>query len=177
MGRHFIPQRYLRNFEDTSRPGFVWVPDKRKGEIRQAAIDHVAQSKNFYTETTESRLAQEVEAPGNKVMRKLLNNIQIDFAERKILAYYVGVMLRRVPATRKRAKDMMPTALAGLIAEIREHFNSFAKDPRATPELLERRHRELDDVAAKFSRQPPWRRWNNSENRGQLQNGLMVFSA
>jgi Protein of unknown function (DUF4238) len=155
MGHHFLPQRYLRNFEDTSRPGFIWVHDKRKGTIQQGEIEHVAQSKRFYSEKVESTLAREVEVPGNLVIRKLTNSMLITFEERFDLAYYVGVMLRRVPASRRRAKDLAPSVLADLIADMRGHLKSLAIDSRVDPELLARRHRELDAVATKFSHQPP----------------------
>jgi hypothetical protein len=155
MGHHFVPQRYLRNFEDRSRPGFIWLHDKRGGSVRQAEIAHVAQSKRFYSEETEVILARDVEAPGNAVMRKLTNNTSISPAERLQLANYIGVMLKRIPASRRRATEMIPGVLADLVAEVREQLNTLASNVRADPELMARRLQEVDAAERKFSLEPP----------------------
>ena len=83
MGHHFVPQRYLRNFEDPSRPGFIWLHDKRGGAARLVPIKQVAQAKGFYTAETEASLARDVEAPGNAVIRKLTGDTAITIRVRK----------------------------------------------------------------------------------------------
>ena len=67
MGRHYVPQRYLRNFEIPERPGFVWLHDKQSGKSHPAPIDKVAQSKGYYSPEVEETLRQ-VEGPANVVM-------------------------------------------------------------------------------------------------------------
>jgi hypothetical protein len=41
MGHHFVPQRYLRNFEDPDHPGYIWVHDHRASTFIVAAAIHV----------------------------------------------------------------------------------------------------------------------------------------
>ena len=97
MGYHFVPQRYLRNFEDPGRPGVIWVHDKRGGPTRLARIAKVAQVKGFYRAETEVSLARDVEAPANAVIQKLIADTAITSVERLQLTYYIGVMLKRIP--------------------------------------------------------------------------------
>jgi len=50
MGQHFVPQAYLRGFQDSSKPGFIWVQSRRETSTRLASIEDVAQSRDFYDE-------------------------------------------------------------------------------------------------------------------------------
>ena len=103
MGKHFVPQWYLRNFQDPNRPGFIWLHDRRGGLARPAEIAHVAQTRLFYDEKTEDYLTNEVERPGNVVIGKLIKQAAITLEERSQLARYVAVMIKRVPASRRHA--------------------------------------------------------------------------
>ena len=155
MGHHFVPQRYLRNFESPSRPGFIWLHDKRGGPARHARIAQVAQAKAFYSTETEVVLSRDVEAPANAAIRKLTSNTVITPVERLQLAYYIGVMLKRIPARRRRSAEMIPGVLADVVSNVREALKTIANAIQADPELLARRLREVDAAESKFARQPP----------------------
>lgn len=155
MGHHFVPQRYLRNFENPSRPGFIWLHDKRGGPTRLARIAQVAQVRGFYSAETEVSLARDVETPANAVIRKLTGDMPITPVERVQLAYYIGVMLKRVPARRRRSAEMMPGVLADVVAKVRDQLRAIASTVQADPELLARRLREVDAAERKLASQPP----------------------
>src|SRR5258706_8074926 len=155
MGHHFVPQRYLRNFEDPNRPGFIWLHDRLKGTARLAQINHVAQTEQFYSQETERVLAREVEAPANPVIRKLISGVAIVPVERLQFAYYIGVMLKRIPASRRRVTEMIPGVLADLVADVRQQLRSLASEVRADPEILAKRLQEVDAAEKKFGRRPP----------------------
>jgi len=155
MGYHFVPQRYLRNFENPSRPGFIWLHDKRGGPPRLARIAKVAQAKGFYSAETEASLARDVETPGNTVIRKLTGDTAITPVERLQLAYYIGVMLKRIPARRRRSAEMIPGVLADVVEKVREQLKAIAHTVQADPDLLARRLREVDAAGRKFALQPP----------------------
>jgi hypothetical protein len=87
MGHHYVPQRYLQNFEARGQPGFIWLHDKQGGKPALASIAQVAQSKAFYSLETEGVLAREVERPANAVITKLINNDTISPAERFALSF------------------------------------------------------------------------------------------
>ena len=155
MGHHFVPQRYLRNFEDPSRPGYVWVHDRQGGAAKLASIAKVAQSRNFYSQATETILAQTVEQPANPVIQKLTAYKSISAVERFRLAYYIGVMMKRIPAHRRHASEMLPSVLGDVVSEIRSQFDALALEAGADPEILRRRGLELDAAERKYRANPP----------------------
>ncbi len=155
MGHHFGPQRYLRNFEDPNHRGYVWVHDRHGGDGQLANIAKVAQSRNFYSQCTETILAETVERPANLVIQKLTTRQPVTGGERIQLAYYVAVMMKRIPAHRRRSSEMLPEVLAGLVTEVRSYLNTLANQAGADPQILKRRGLELDAVERKFQAHPP----------------------
>ncbi len=155
MGHHFVPQRYLENFQDPNQPGFIWLHDKRTGAARLVSIEKVAQAKGYYSEETERCLAREVETPANAIMKKLTDSTPIAPEERAHMAYYLGVMLKRIPARRRRATEMIPGVLDDVVARIRRELQEAAAAIHADPETLTRRLQEVDAAAAKFAKEPP----------------------
>jgi len=115
----------------------------------------VAQAKAFYSAETEVVLARDVEAPANDVIRKLTGDTAITPVERLQLAYYIGVMLKRIPARRRRSTEMIPGVLADVVSHVRDELKTIANAIQADPELLARRLREVDAAKSKFARQPP----------------------
>jgi hypothetical protein len=156
MGHHYVPQRYLQNFEARERPGFIWLHDKKTGESRLAKIAQVAQSKEYYLPETEESLAREVESPANVVMRKLIDNQLLDAAERFRLTFYLGTMLKRVPFRRRRAMEMYPNVLNDTISRVRQQITELARSlPDIDPELVTRRLSEVEAARTKFQNEPP----------------------
>jgi hypothetical protein len=155
MGHHYVPQRYLENFQDPNHPGFIWLHDKRAGVARLASIEKVAQVKGYYSEDTERYLAHEVETPANAVMKKLIDKTPITPAERAHMAYYIGVMLKRIPARHRHATEMIPSVLDDVVARIRRQLQETADAIRADPQVLARRLGEVDVAAKKFAKEPP----------------------
>ena len=71
MGKHYVPQKYLRGFESLTQPDWIWMYDKLKGTRKLVKIKQVAQEPKFYTETVEEALTEHVEKPANAVIDKL----------------------------------------------------------------------------------------------------------
>jgi hypothetical protein len=155
MGHHFVPQRYLRNFEDVAHPGYIWVHDRHGATPQLAKIDKVAQSRNFYSQTTEVILAESVERPANPIIAKLTSSQSITLSERFQLAYYIAVMLKRIPAHRRHVQAMVPEALADVVNSVRKQLEEFATDAQADPDILKRRGVELDKIEQKFQTHLP----------------------
>ncbi len=156
MGQHFVPQRYLRNFQSPKNPGFIWLHDKKTGQSRLTNIRRVAQSKQYYSAETETLLAQQVEEPANAVIQKLNENERPDDAERLRLTFYLGTMLKRVPYSRRKAMETYPGVLDETVALVRQQIMELARNrPDADPEVVARRLAELEAVQAKFESKPP----------------------
>jgi hypothetical protein len=154
MGKHFLPQRYLRNFEDPNSPGKIWVHAKEGGSPRLAAIKQVAQARNFYSDETEAILTHNVEVPGSTAIEKLTKNQFITNAERAHVAVYIAVMFKRIPAARRHAAELIPGTLKNLASELRQEIQSLAAQG-AEPELVARRLDEVDAAERKLGQQTP----------------------
>jgi hypothetical protein len=155
MGHHYVPRRYLRNFEDPDKPGFIWLHDKHGNPPRLAPIANVAQADKFYSAQTEMFLAQHVEPSGNAAIEKLTSGLAITQAERVQLAYYISVTLKRVPARRRRAQEMMPGVLADVVSDTRRELEALAAIVQADPALLSQRLQEVDAAGKRFAQHPP----------------------
>jgi hypothetical protein len=155
MGYHFVPQRYLRRFQDREEPGTIWIHDKTTGAFRRLAIKSVAQAKQFYPVETERRLAADVENPANAVIEKLVAGDRITENEREAIAVFVGTMACRVPTKRRRSRDMVPDSLSQVIDGYRHLIRTARAEGVIPPELLDRRSGEINAAEAKFAKNPP----------------------
>lgn len=156
MGHHYVPQRYLRNFEARGQPGFIWLHDKQGGKPTLAAIAQVARSKGFYSPETEDALAREVERPANAVIATLINNNTISSAERFALTFYIATMLKRVPFRRRRAMEMYPTVLDDTVARIRDQIIDLARSlPDIPVDTVKKRLADVEASRVKFEQAPP----------------------
>ncbi len=151
MGRHYVPKRYLQNFQIPTEPGMIWMYDKRKGGRVRAAIDKVAQIADFYTDEDEDRLAREVESPTYPVIEKLQASQAIDAEERAQLAWFIGTMRMRVPAGRLWKASFAPGVPKEVLAKVRADFEEIASEGSIDPEIMAKRFAELDAVELKYS--------------------------
>lgn len=101
MGRHYLPQRYLRHFAVPGEPDMIWMYDKRSGKASKLAIKTVAQSPDFYTDEDEQALAQRIEGPAEAPLNRLRDGQRIDVGQREVVAVYLESMTKRVPSFRR----------------------------------------------------------------------------
>jgi hypothetical protein len=155
MGKHYLPQRYLRNFECPGCPGSVWQYDKKTGEVRQVAIKTAAQTADYFPEDLERLLAHAVEGPANPAMAKLIAGQAITDSERHDMALYVATMLMRVPGNRRRMLEVYPIQLADYCARLRHDIKALEGTlPEATPERVAAVLGYLDDFESRAARDP-----------------------
>ena len=155
MGHHFVPQAYLRGFQDPSQPGFIWVQSRREPSPRPASIEDVAQSRDFYDPETERLLASSVEAPANPVLAKLRAGELPSERERMTLAVYLATMINRVPKSRLRGQAMAPQVLEDVANRFRGQVEQLAELGQIPPDLATRRLQELEVAYAKFTSDLP----------------------
>jgi hypothetical protein len=155
MGKHYVPQRYLRGFEDPSKPTYIWMHDKRLEQCKLLPIKQVAQEGEFYSDAVEESLTEYVEKPGNAVIDKIRQGIEPSDADRAHLAYYIGVMIRRVPHSRKAANVMLPKALADTVANVKWFYEGEVQAGRLDSEALAARLAEVDAAERVYREKPP----------------------
>ncbi len=120
MGHHYVPQRYLRNFEVKEQSGFIWQYPKNGGEPRCVSIKKAAQSRGFYEPEMESFLDWGVERRGGNAIDKLLAGESLDEEARQEMALHLAVMMKRTPAYRRWAMEQFAELLPTRMEEYRE---------------------------------------------------------
>jgi len=153
MGKHYVPQAYLRNFQIPDQPGFIWLYDRHGGDPHIASITKVVQSRDYYSPETEVALARYVEISGNQAMERLLQGKPLNSSERDDLSFYIAVTLMRGPCRRRRAREVYPQVLAETMAEIRSEITAAASatgSSYVTPLLA-----QIDAVGQQFAVDPP----------------------
>jgi Protein of unknown function (DUF4238) len=65
------------------------------------------------------------------------------------------VMMKRVPAHRRRATEMIPGVLADVVAQLRSELRFLAREVGADPDVIVKRLKEADAAEEKFRHQPP----------------------
>jgi hypothetical protein len=155
MGYHFVPQSHLYRFECPGRPDFVWMYDKKLRVWSQVAIESAAQARRYYDDDVERGLAETIEDPGNRAIKKLLRRVRLNNAERTHLSLHLLTMATRGPRQRRKTlEEIAPIAIAETIKETRAQIEAFGQEPGRAARA-EARLRELEAVEAKFSKSTP----------------------
>jgi hypothetical protein len=153
VGTRYVPQEYLRGFATANDRDTIWMFDRRRRTWSRAAIDKVAQQREYFLPEIETILANEVETPGNRALNRLRAGRSIDAGDRRSLAIYVAIMTRRVPRRRRKAQELVPSTLRNMAAELRQELRDLLteRDPARLAALL----LEVDRVEAKFLGETP----------------------
>ncbi len=155
MGYHYVPQRFLRNFQDPSQPGTIWLYLKSGGPGRHLKIESVAQARGYYPDDTERFLNLNVEIPGSGAIEKLLERKTISPEERRAVAYYIAVMNKRGPKIRRKANEHAPDVLVGILARVRAVISQMEAEGALSPEMVDHRRREVDEVEKRYAEEIP----------------------
>lgn len=142
----------------------IWMFDRTTRTWAHAAIDKVAQQKDYYTIEVEKRLADEIETPGHTALRRLRNRDGLDPSARDDLAVYIGVMCMRVPRKRRKGKELAISVFQEMLLETRKELGDLSdkgedvRIPRVLAELARIEAKYKDDPARMIPDQidSPW---------------------
>ena len=152
---HYVPQHYLRAFEDPSEPGSVWTYDKVAKVSKLLPIQRVAQEPNYYNETDETALANHVEGPALHALASLRRQQRLDAGDRIRFAIYLASFLTRVPRRRAKALKMFPDALKSTVSKFRTALRHWVPDSPADAGLAVDSLAQLDTFEKRFADDPP----------------------
>lgn len=155
MGQHFVPQEYLRAFQDPTKAEYIWTLPRGELVPRLLPIKEVAQSRDFYEPETETDLGRLVESPANPALAKLREGSIIDPSERLAVAVYIATMLKRVPKSRARGHALIPEVLDSTVENIRRDIERIAATESVSPDVIALRLGEIDAAYEKFKVKPP----------------------
>jgi hypothetical protein len=154
VGKHYVPQKYLRGFASPADTTRVWMYDKKVDSWSYAAISKVAQQADYFDPETESELAQTIEAPAHQILDKVRRREALSNAERDSLAAYIAVMLMRVPRRRRKAIELVEPTVREVISETREQMRSEIESPDDELRFQEQL-KNLERLERKFIEEPP----------------------
>ncbi|MBL8206943.1 MAG: DUF4238 domain-containing protein, partial [Blastocatellia bacterium] len=164
---HFIPQFYQRGFL-TGSAGLIWVYEKyrqpRLRPLRKTGMEldlygFTNQQGEFDSQTIESALGV-LETNTAPVIKKLeAGNLPNDL-ERKHLAKFISVLLRRTPkhkaSVRKMGKEMMPEFFEEHDEKwLFEHIKKRVGDDDKAEQIFEAKKIELQELREKYLQEAP----------------------
>ncbi len=155
MGLHYVPRKYLAGFCEPGSDRMLWQYDKQRDSFARVSLSTAANEADFYPAEVEVQLANDVEAPANVVIEKLRAGQAVTSKERADLAFYIATMLKRVPASRKKGMELLPSVLEETVRETKELIIRMGQQGLIDPALQARRLAEAEAAAKKFSKQPP----------------------
>jgi hypothetical protein len=168
---HYIPQHYLRGFCADDLPGLLWVYTKGRVDTYQAGITNIAKENAFYLPEVETELASHIESPAEPVLKKIRARGGLTPADREILAAYLTILRKRVPAYRMAIHAHTPELQDQEFKLMREEIFDQVPDPVMRAErlaqiaTLESEWKQgLPTEATRLAEQP----WSTGEIEAQL---------
>lgn len=116
MGDHFLPRVYLRGF---AQPGEsrLWMYENGREHPDFLPIASIANENKLYGDL-EPYLAKVVEAPANKVLRRIGNKETISDSDKVALSAYIYILRKRVPSGIKRFHNSIPLIAPQVLNEL-----------------------------------------------------------
>lgn len=158
MGDHYVPRYYLKGF--SNREGKqIWVYDKQERRRFLTQVKSIANVTGFYSPEVEQYLANTIEVPANRVIRKIRDRGQITEYDKGILAEYMAVMMKRVPRGKERLRERAPSVAKKLSQEIHERLAIVASIQPEKATLIQKRKSEIQEILDEYSKDPPKEIW------------------
>jgi hypothetical protein len=157
MAHHYVPKYYLKGFSERSGKT-IWVYDKQDDKY-PTQVDSTAKEAMFYSPKIEQYLANDVEGPANAVIKKIRIRSQVTDYDKKILAEYMAVMMKRVPQGKERIRELAPSIAEKMSHEITSQFTIIASIQPEKAILIQRRISEIQEILDRYSEDPPKDVW------------------
>lgn len=159
MGKHYIPQFYLRGFDTNDR---IWAHDRQNRQSFASTVKSIANENDIYSEETESYLANRIEEPALSAISKLRSHQHIAVDERIALAKYIVTLWKRVPEARERAFRKIPEIADEVHAKIVSKLDRVAaENPNIEDRVVELKN-QAEKIIARHKAKPPPEIWHES---------------
>jgi hypothetical protein len=111
MGDHYVTRGYLQGWMRQER---LWAHDRRTNRSFPTQSKSILNETAMYSPVLEQRLAGEIDDPGIQALRRLCEGRKLTDAERHIVARFLFVQWKRVPAGRERVLQRLPANAANV---------------------------------------------------------------
>lgn len=157
MGDHYVPQYYLKGF--STEGDKLWVYDKLDGLKFRTQTGNIANENRFYSPEVEQYLANIIEEPANSVLKKIRAKIRITEGDKKLLAEYMAVMLKRVPQGKQLYKDRAPAVAQELSSRYKAELDAIVAQEPDKADLIEKQRAEIEEILQRHAEDPPKDIW------------------
>lgn len=158
MGKHFVPQLYLAGFADST--GLIWQHDAGLNQVRRIALRTATSRRDAWPDYVERHLTDNIENPANKLVKKMRELVPLNPSERAVVARYIYLLWKRVPAFRAKMSGHVPGIAADakneLVAAMTLARSRSEVDEQAWNSVLSRIEHSIDE----FSANPPEEFWH-----------------
>jgi len=155
MLNHYVPRYYLKGFVAEDSDDQVWTFDKEQQQFFRAGVGKVAAVHGFYEDEVEKQLNESVEMPGNNVIEAIRRRQTIAPADKARLAFYIAVLMMRVPEKRRRGFEMLPEVVDETIEEATRQIKALAEEAEVSGDIVRKRLTEVEEARRMFKTQPP----------------------
>jgi hypothetical protein len=159
MGQHFIPQYYLKGFGNDLNFDNIWVYEKGSSRVFNTTIGSVANENQRWPDKTEKYLANQIEAPANSVIEKIVARQTVTPQDKDIFSAYMVVMWKRVPEGLKRANALAPKAIDEAFDRLHNEILRLMEEHPSKASALESKLQELPNLRAKYENEFPKELW------------------
>lgn len=140
MGKHYIPQEYLRGFSiPNSEEQEIYRYEKNSSEPKRLPIDKVAQMKELYPQQVETILTTNYENPANKILKRLRDGFHPEFQDRLTLIDYMILMWQRTPYKRDEIKNQLEKEVPKRIQEIMDETDRLIQEMPDKKDIIQQR--------------------------------------
>lgn len=155
MGNHYVPKAYQRGFCVEGSDSLIEVFDKDQEKHYRTNIINVAQENRFYDDETEALLATKVEDPAKPAIDKLRLEQILSNEERHHLAIYAAVLLKRVPHSRQRSRELLPETVNEVVSNVRTQLEMFLSRGEGKQEVIESHLEKIEGLEDRMIEDPP----------------------
>jgi hypothetical protein len=147
MGKHSVPQHYLRAFAAPGDHGMIWMFDQFSGQWKHLPIKAVAQGSDYFDSVTETALTNQIETPAQSALSKLREFLPITANDRYCFVNYIGAMMMRVPRRRRKALELAPGVIAETIRQFRDEVAELTQKGIIDETTAEKALEEADKIS------------------------------
>lgn len=130
---HYIPVFYLDGFVDPHNKPYLWIYEKGNPDIRRASSKDVAVQKNYFSQTYEDEKESDtlenalakVEGITSSVLKKIKERKLLNDEDKAKFAYFLALMMTRVPNFRNNVGRAMGQLAKKLYMELAANQNAF----------------------------------------------------
>lgn len=154
MAHHYIPQYYLSRFANSA--GTICVYEKGSQRVFCAGTRRVASETGYYSDETEQYLANAVEGPANRVIKRIRERQTVSTRDKVDLSKYMVVMLKRVPRGKERTEAKSPEVLGGLLKNLDNELTNLLNQ-YPDREQIEERRKEAKQLRERIETDPDFK--------------------